>query len=124
MVFARHQEEGFDIGRQFPIGQGHLEFVFEIAIGAQAAQNDPDSAFVAKIDQHSVHGFDGDIGQVLDDFPCHGDSFIAGEEGAGFPGGAGDCEDDIVEETADPFEQIEVSEGQGIEGSGIDDDTG
>ena len=38
MIFARHQEERFNIGREFAVGERHLELVFEIAVGAQPAQ--------------------------------------------------------------------------------------
>src|SRR5574344_1350697 len=53
-AFARHHEQGLDLRRQAAVREGHLELVLEIAVDANAADDDLRSLPPAEIDEQSV----------------------------------------------------------------------
>ena len=54
MCFARHEEYGFDFGREPAIHESHLQFVLVVGDGANAADNDAGAALGRVAHQQSV----------------------------------------------------------------------
>src|SRR5574344_854772 len=57
-AFARHHEQGLDLRCQAAVREGHLELVLEIAVDANAADDDLRSLPPAEIDEQSVKDLD------------------------------------------------------------------
>ena len=124
MVLAGHEEEGLDLGRELAVRERHLELVLEVAVGAEAAQDDAGADRAAEVDEHALHHADLDVAERARGLAGHLDALRAREEGAGLPLAGGDGEDDAVEDAARALDQVEVAERDRVERPGVDDETG
>lgn len=123
MRFAGHEENGLDFGREPAIHEGHLEFVFVVGDGANAADDDAGSALGRIAHEQAIEGDHFDIGQAVDHFGEHVDALFDGEEGLLFVV-AENGDDEPVEERGRPVDEIQVAAGDGVEGARIDGDNG
>ena len=61
---AGHEKDGFDFGPKAAIHERHLQFVFVIRDGADAAQDDAGAALGRVVHQQAVEGADLDVGEA------------------------------------------------------------
>ena len=105
-----HEEDGFDVGRKAAVHEGHLELVFVVADGADAADYGVGTLFAGEVDEQAFEGGDGDVGEFRDAFREHGDALFHGEEGI-FLGIAEDGDDEVIEDFGGPGNEVQVSVG-------------
>jgi phosphatidylglycerophosphate synthase len=121
LVLAGHQNYGLDFGCHQPIGVGKVEFELEIAELSEAPNDGNRLVFLGEFNRQAGEGFDTNILHALAGLACHGEALIKGEPRIfGITGGDG--EDDAVEQVARPAQDVEVSQGDGVEGAGVDGD--
>ena len=80
VFFARHEEEGLNVGGEFAVGEGHLELVLEVAEGAQAADEGSFAVLARPLDEEAGEGLDVDVGEVGDGAAGEVEAFFGAEE--------------------------------------------
>ena len=115
---AGHHKKGFDIGIQFAVHQGHLEFVFEIGYGPEPPDDHIGILVLGEIDQQSLeiryfHPF-----FMVENLTDHLDAIFDGEK-RGFFRIRQDSDNDSIEYLQCPVNDVHVSVCDGIEGTGI-----
>ncbi len=118
--FAGHDEDGFDTG-DLSVGEGDAELVVEVGEVAEASEDGGGFAVADEGDGEAGVGFDGDVGEFFGEFFDEGEAFLDGEE-VFFFGVDADGDDEVVEEFSAPVDNVEVAEGERVEGSGEDGD--
>ncbi len=118
-MLAGRQKHGFDYPVNAAVHARHLEFVFEVGDGAQAADNDLRAFFMDEVHEQRVEADDFDIRQVAEDLGGHLDTI--GERKARLLGRAfGNGQDQFVEQRGGAPDQVFVTAGDRVEGAGID----
>ena len=111
-------EQRLDVG-QLAVHLGHLQLVLEVADRAQALHDHRDVVRAAVVDQQALEAVDGDVGQVGDGVAQQLHALVDGEE----PGLAGvhqHGDDELVVEAGGPVDDVDVTVGDRVEGSGAD----
>ena len=114
---GRH-EEGLDAG-QLAVHLGHLELVLEVADRAQALDDHRDVVRPAVVDEQALEAVDDDVGQVGDRLAEQVHALVDGEE-AGLAGVDQHRDDQLVVEAGGPVDDVDVTVGDRVEGSGAD----
>lgn len=124
---ACDDEGGFDAG-DFAVGDGLLDFVLEVREISHASQEDVCAALAGEVDGEAIEGFHSDecaVGflfeHVVDEFLHHIDAFFGAEERV-FARVAADGDDEFVKEFAAACDDVEMAEGDGVEGAGVEGD--
>ena len=102
-----------------PVHQGHLEFIFVIGDGPDAADDDPGTLLDRITHQEAVERIDLDIFPCAGDLPQHRLSFLGAEKGFLLQV-LQNRHDHRVEDGPAPADDVEMTVGHGIEGSRID----
>ncbi len=121
--FFSDEENGFDFGVEFAIGESDSEFVFVVGDGAKSPENDAGVFLFGEVNQQAGEGFDFDVGEVGGGVGEGLESLVEGEVG-GFVGVDPDGDDEFVIHFGGSFDDIEVTDGGGIERSGVDGPSG
>ena len=121
-VLAGHHEEGFDFGGHAAVRECHLEFVFEVAINANTADDDVRIFAAAEVDEQRVEHLDRDIRETgfRDIFCDHGKALGTGKHRARFGGGRGNGHDEMVVQFGGAADEVEVPTRHGVECAWID----
>lgn len=119
MVLARHQEDRFEIRRQPAVHQRHLEFILKVGDGPQSSEDRIAVHRMGEIDQQPLKGLDPNPGLIRETFLEHFDPIFHGEERR--LGGVSQNRDhQFIHEEKAALHQVDMPQGGGIEGSGID----
>ena len=119
--FAGQEEDGFDFGTEAAVHEGHLEFVFVVGDGADAADDEAGAAAGGVVGEQAVEGFDADVFAAGEGFADHFGALVDGEQGGlGFVAENGD--DEVIDDAGGAADDVEVAVGEGVEGSGVDGD--
>ena len=116
--FGGQEEDGFDFGAEAAIHKGHLEFVFVVGDGADAADDEAGAAAGGVVGEQAVEGLDADVFAAGEGFADHFGALVDGEK-RGFGFVSQDGNDEVVNETAGAADDVEVAVGEGVEGSGV-----
>ena len=108
-----------NLGRHVHVGQPDLKFEVEVRARAEAAQDHAGSDLAAVLDEQTIERLDPDLREVGGLGTQHGDALI-GRQHAPLGGIGSDRQDHLVKETTGAAHHVQVTEGQGIEGPGID----
>ncbi len=121
-VFAGHHEEGFDFGGHAAVRERHLEFVFKVAIDADAADDDVRIFAAAEVDEQRIEHLDRNVRETRfgDIFRDHGKTFGAREHRARFGGRGGNGHDEVVVQFGGAADEVEVPTRHGVECAWID----
>src|ERR1041385_6272322 len=121
-----HKEHGFDIGVQPLVHPDHLELVLEIGNRAQAPHDHAGANLLGEFDQQGFEFLHCDGGAAVagqrrgfltDDF----EAFLQREDRR-FGGIGGDTDDELIHQLHGAADDVDVAQGQGIEGAGIKPD--
>jgi hypothetical protein len=120
-LLSGEEEDGFDLRLQAAVHQGHLEFVFVVGDGADAAHDYAGAFANGVVREKAVEEVDFDVRVWGRDGDEHFHPLGYGEE-RGFALVAEDGYDELVAEARAAGDDVEMAAGYGIEGSGIDGD--
>ena len=119
IIFRRHHEHGFDVGRQAAIHQSHLEFVFVVGDGANSTNDDLRLLLSRVVHQQAVKHIDFDVPESrLQDLAHDLDALFHGEQRRLLRIGE-NRNDDVIEQPGAALDDIDVPERQRIERTGI-----
>lgn len=121
--FFGDEENGFDFGVEFAVGESDSEFIFVVGDGAESTEDDAGVFLLGEVHKESGEGFDLDVGEVGGRVGEGLESLVEGEV-RGFVGVDSDGDDEFVVHFGGSFDDIEVADGGGIERSGVDGPAG
>jgi len=98
---------------------GHLQLVVEVADGAQALDDDLDPTLLAEVDDEPVEAVDMDVAVAGGDVTEHLRALLEREKPALARVDTDGDHDLVVQETC-PADDVQVTEGHGIEGPRAD----
>jgi len=119
--FARHKENRFEIGVEAAIGERELEFVLEIGDCAESSDEGDRFFLAGKFHEKSVKGGNFDLagpGFGLDALLQELHPFCGGEGGV-FEAICGHGDNDFIKKAYGAGEDIEMAEGDWVEGAWI-----
>ncbi len=119
ILFGGHHEDGFKLRGQAAVHQCHLEFVFVITDGADAAQDGLGTLLAGKLDQEAVKGFHGDVSELMGGFAEHFDAIFGWKKGLFFSV-VEDGDDEMVEDLGATGDQVEMAVGRRVEAPRVD----
>lgn len=119
VLLVGHDEDGFELGVEVPVHEGHVVFELEVGDGAETADDGGGVDGFGEVDEEAIEDGGGDVGELGDVALDHLEAFLGGEEG-GLAGAGGDGDGDFGEEFGGAAKDVEVSAGDGVEGSWID----
>ena len=124
-AFGCGQEDGFDVRMHAVIHRRHLNFVFEIRHGAQAAHDDRGADLLRKMHQKIVERDDGDIGSG-ERFNLALDHFHArrGVEQGAFACVFGNADNQLVNHPRGAVNDIHMPACDRVERAGVEADAG
>src|SRR5581483_5442278 len=117
--FGRHHEHSLDLRAELAVHQGHLQLVFVIADGANAAENDRGIHLLGVFHQQALEGVHPHVVVVCGSFLQHVAAFRQREERVLFRV-TQDRHYQLFKNFAASRDQVEVAVGERIEGPGID----
>jgi len=117
--FTREHKDGFEARLEFAVHQRHLEFVFVIGDGSDAAEDYGGVALAGVVDEQALEDVDFDARELPGDFAQHFDTLGDREERL-FVHVLEYRDDDAIEHFFAAADQVEMPVGDGIEGAGID----
>src|SRR5271168_2079934 len=77
--FAGEEESGFESGLQAAIHEGHLQFVFVVGDGADAAEDHAGVSLQGVVGEETVEGIDFDVFEGADSFGQHFHALLDGK---------------------------------------------
>src|SRR3954452_18873222 len=114
---GRH-EHRLDAG-QAMVHLRHLELVVEVADRPQALDDHLDRVGLAEVDDQPVEAVDDDVAVLLRRLAEHLGALLEGEHPL-LRGVHADSDDDLVVQVAGAADDVEVAQGDGVEGPGAD----
>ena len=121
MFFSGHHEDRFEIRIEFAVHIGHLEFVFEVGDGAQAANHGAGVLAAHIIDEEAIKGVDFDARLALKGLDEEGLSLFQCKERC-FARVVGHGHDHGVEDAQGAVNDGQMAVGRRIKGAGVDGD--
>jgi hypothetical protein len=112
------QEDGLDLRGQAAVHQSHLELVFVVGDGADAAQHCLGSLLARELHHQPVEGGDRDVGQRTGDLSEHLDALLHGEQRI-LARIVEDGDGEVAKELGTARDEINVAVGRRVEGAGI-----
>ena len=114
----RGQKQGVHLLRQGGIRVGQLQLELEVAQGPQPPQNHPRLPLQGEVDRETFEAGHLNRAQVAGRLPQLLQAFVKAEQGV-LVGVAQHRHQDLIEQTTGPFDQIEMTQGDGVEAARI-----
>ena len=121
VFFRGHHEDGFDVGLETAVHERHLEFVFVVGDGADAAEDDLGVAAADIVDEQAVEEIDFDVGPFAGDLAEHFRALGSGEE-RGFVEVLEDGDDEAFEDACAASDEVQMPVGNRVKGARVDGD--
>ncbi len=121
MILTGHKDDRFDLGIHQPIGMCQIKFEFEVTKFSQATNNRYSIVFTGKFNREAFENGDLYFAHTPRGFTSHRDTFGYGKPRV-FGIARGDGNDDTVKKSRGTTENIDVSQGDGVEGAGVNSD--